>query len=316
MEVPDELRRTVIAWFGDDGRRWCDTAPAVAARLIDTWELRPGAILQGATHALVLACTRADGSPAVLKLPFVDRENRAEAEALRLYDGDGAVRLLDHDPACGALLLERLVPGTPLLDLPDRTRALDIACGLLRRLRRPPPKGPPLSPAARPCSGLGDGLLEDRAGTIRASRRARPRARRVGRRGSRRQPRRPSRQRAVRRPRALAADRSQAGCRRSGLRRRLPAAAKPRRADALPDRADRAGPGRRCRTPARLGVGARGRQHPLGSRYRRCRRRWPATPPRLAGSPPWIRACNETIATICEVRLSDKVVIPSAARNF
>lgn len=140
MEVPDELRRTVIAWFGDDGRRWCDAAPAVAERLIDTWELRPGATLHGATHALVLACTRADGSPAVLKLPFVDQENRAEAEALRLYDGDGAVRLLEHDPACGALLLERLVPGTPLLDLPDRTQALDIACGLLRRLRRLPPK--------------------------------------------------------------------------------------------------------------------------------------------------------------------------------
>lgn len=88
----------------------------------------------------MLACLRADGSPAVLKLPFVDDENRAESDALRLYDGDGAVRLLDHDPACGALLLERLVPGTPLLDLPDRTQALDTACGLLRRLRRPPPK--------------------------------------------------------------------------------------------------------------------------------------------------------------------------------
>ena len=58
MEVPDELRRTVIAWFGDDGRRWCDAAPAVAERLIDTWELRPGAILHGATHALVLALRR------------------------------------------------------------------------------------------------------------------------------------------------------------------------------------------------------------------------------------------------------------------
>jgi len=140
MEVPDDLRRTVIAWFGDDGRRWCNAAPAVTERLIETWELRPGAVLQGATHAFVLACMRTDGSPAVLKLPFVDDENRAEADALRLYGGDGAVRLLDHDPACGALLLERLVPGTPLLDLPDRLQALDIACGLLRRLRRPPPK--------------------------------------------------------------------------------------------------------------------------------------------------------------------------------
>lgn len=143
MQVPHALRRAVIAWFGDEGRRWCDTIPSVAARLIDKWMLRPDAILPGGTHALVLACTRADGTPAVLKLPFVDDENRAEAQALDLYDGNGAVRLLDHDPACGALLLERLLPGTSLLELSDRLQALDITCGLLRRLRRPPPKHHP-----------------------------------------------------------------------------------------------------------------------------------------------------------------------------
>jgi len=140
MEVPDRVRRTEPAWFGDDGPRWCEAAPGIANRLSEQWKLRPDAILPGATHALVVACTRADGAPAVLKLPFVDDENRAEADALGLYDGDGAVRLLDHDPASGALLLERLVPGTPLLDLADRGQAVDIACGLLRRLRRPPPQ--------------------------------------------------------------------------------------------------------------------------------------------------------------------------------
>jgi streptomycin 6-kinase len=109
------------------------------ARLLKEWLLIPGDVLPGGTHALVFACRRADGSPAVLKLPFVDDENRTEADALRLYDGDGAVRLLDYDPASGGMLLEHLVPGTPLLDLRDRARALDIASRLLRRLRRPVP---------------------------------------------------------------------------------------------------------------------------------------------------------------------------------
>jgi streptomycin 6-kinase len=138
---PVELRRTVVKWFGEEGRRWCDALPGAVARLTALWQLSPGKPLAGATHALVLDCLRSDGSPAVLKLPFVDDENRAEADALRLYDGDGAVRLLDDDPTSGALLLERLVPGTPLLDLSDRRHALDIACGILRRLRRPAPEG-------------------------------------------------------------------------------------------------------------------------------------------------------------------------------
>ncbi len=138
---PVELRRTVVEWFGEEGRRWCDALPGTVARLTAQWKLSPGKPLAGATHALVLDCLSSDGSPAVLKLPFVDDENRAEADALRLYDGDGAVRLLDHDPTSGALLLERLVPGTPLLDLSDRHHALDIACAILRRLRRPAPEG-------------------------------------------------------------------------------------------------------------------------------------------------------------------------------
>jgi streptomycin 6-kinase len=138
---PVELRRTVVEWFGEAGQRWCDALPGTVARLAAQWRLSPGQPLAGATHALVLDCFRSDGAPAVLKLPFVDDENRAEADALRLYDGDGAVRLLDDDPTSGALLLERLVPGTPLLDLPDRHQALDIACAILCRLRRPAPEG-------------------------------------------------------------------------------------------------------------------------------------------------------------------------------
>ena len=38
----------------------------------------------------------------------------AEIAALRLFDGRGAVRLLDADPERGALLLERVEPGTML----------------------------------------------------------------------------------------------------------------------------------------------------------------------------------------------------------
>jgi streptomycin 6-kinase len=94
----------------------------------------------------VLAATRADGSPALLKVPVRDEENRHEAAALRAYAGDGAALLYAADPATGALLMERLEPGTPLMDDPDRDLAIDVACGLLRRLRRPVPAGHPFHP--------------------------------------------------------------------------------------------------------------------------------------------------------------------------
>jgi streptomycin 6-kinase len=111
---------------------------AQATDLADQWRLTLGRPYRAGPVSLVLPVRRGDGSAAVLKIPTLDEENRGEAEALRRYAGDGAVRLYDADAPSGALLLERLRPGTPLADHPDQAEAVDIVCGLLRRLRRPP----------------------------------------------------------------------------------------------------------------------------------------------------------------------------------
>ena len=111
---------------------------AQATYLAARWRLTLGRPYRAGPVSLVLPVRRGDGSAAVLKVPTLDEENRSEAEALRQYAGDGAVRLYNADAASGALLLERLWPGTPLSDHPDQAEAVDIVCGLLRRLRRPP----------------------------------------------------------------------------------------------------------------------------------------------------------------------------------
>ena len=94
---------------------------------------------------MALPVTRDDGSAAVLKIQFPDRESEHEAAALELFDGDGAVRLLAHDPGRRALLLERADPGTPLKDL-EPERALDVFVDLLPRLWKP--AGAPFRPLA------------------------------------------------------------------------------------------------------------------------------------------------------------------------
>jgi streptomycin 6-kinase len=64
--------------------------------------------------------------------------HRAMPPSSRLNDGVGAVRLYENDTPTGALLLERLMPGTSLALHPDDGEMLDIACRLIRRLWRPP----------------------------------------------------------------------------------------------------------------------------------------------------------------------------------
>ena len=77
-----------------------------------------------------------DGTEAVLKIQKPHRESEHEADALELWDGEGAIRLLDHDPDAHALLLERCVPGTPLSET-GQDAALDVFVELLPRLWRP-----------------------------------------------------------------------------------------------------------------------------------------------------------------------------------
>jgi len=138
--VPTSLAATAARWNGEAGQLWLDRVPRLVAELAETWDLRLEAPYEGGQCALVLRATRA-GEPVALKVSWPDAETRPEPDALRLWDGDGAVRLLAADERRGGMLLERLEPGTPLSHHPDRDEALAIACGLVRRLRRRPPSG-------------------------------------------------------------------------------------------------------------------------------------------------------------------------------
>jgi streptomycin 6-kinase len=76
---------------------------------------------------------------AVLKVAWEgDTESLHEGDALELWDGDGAVRLLRRSGR--ALLVERAVPGDDLSGLPDdeaTTIAVDVASRLWRRVASP-----------------------------------------------------------------------------------------------------------------------------------------------------------------------------------
>ncbi|MET9553469.1 aminoglycoside phosphotransferase family protein [Streptomyces sp. NPDC006645] len=131
MEIPAELART-------RGSAFVAALPARAADFLKRWELRrtAGPSMHGVC-ALVLPVERADGTPAVLKLQDVDAETAGEPVALRVWDGDGAVRLLEYDAESGTLLLERLDPARDLSGVAVRDGVTVIA-GLLARLTAAP----------------------------------------------------------------------------------------------------------------------------------------------------------------------------------
>src|SRR5205823_7073971 len=94
----------------------------------------------------VAAARRAGGQPCVLKVSRYVDETRNEIAALRLWDGEGAARLLEADPELGALLVERLEPGSMLVEVAERDddAATAVAAGVLAALWRPLPAQPGL----------------------------------------------------------------------------------------------------------------------------------------------------------------------------
>lgn len=127
-----------LAWLQEsgEGRDWLAQLPEIVDACAEGWSLTLGEPFAYAFASLALPAVCADGSAAVLKIQFPDRESEREAAALELLDGDGAVRLIAYDPGRRALLLEHAQPGTPLKDLePDR--ALDVFVDLLPRLWKP-----------------------------------------------------------------------------------------------------------------------------------------------------------------------------------
>lgn len=142
LELPPGFVRNVLAVRGEDaGRAFLASLPAIIGRCRDQWGLAVGEPFAALTYNWAAPVTTRDGEAAVLKIATIEGDElAAEVGALRLFDGRGAVRLLAFEPADGAMLLERALPGTSLLDVDNdqATRAVGVLMSRLLRHPLPP----------------------------------------------------------------------------------------------------------------------------------------------------------------------------------
>ena len=155
MLVPDAFARAMAEVHGAAGATWVARLPALVSGQAERWSLRVGEPFLPLSYNFVTRVVRGDGTQAVLKIGFPCEELSTEIEALRAFDGHGAVRLLEVEEVQGALLLERLEPGTPLDLAADEDGATAAAASVMHRLWRPAPVGNRFPSIADWCSGLG-----------------------------------------------------------------------------------------------------------------------------------------------------------------
>ncbi|CAH9419098.1 Aminoglycoside 6-phosphotransferase (EC =_ APH(6)-Ia/APH(6)-Ib [Streptomyces globisporus] len=141
-EIPQGLVASYATGFGEEGSAWIAGLPSLAADLLERWQLRRDGAARSGQASLVLPVLRPDGTRAVLKLQLPREETAAALTGLRAWNGDGMVRLLDHDPASSSMLLERLDGARTLASIDDDDVAMGILAGLHARLVAvPAPQG-------------------------------------------------------------------------------------------------------------------------------------------------------------------------------
>jgi streptomycin 6-kinase len=125
----------MLDWCKHDelGREWHENLPHVVQACTEKWALRRDAPYRNGYVSLVIPATLLNGIEVVLKIQFPHDESEYEAQALQAWQGNGAIQLIDHDPDCHALLLERCRPGTPLSN-ENPKEALSVFAGLLPKL--------------------------------------------------------------------------------------------------------------------------------------------------------------------------------------
>lgn len=143
--------------------------PSRLCSCIRNWRLHDVSRLGGGCRSEVFGCTTAEGDEVVVKFAVTPEEARAEAAALSIWAGTGAVvHLIAADVEHSALLLQRIRPGTSLPDNDDRV-AIEVAAGLLTRLHAARPRPFPFPTLEETYAQAERGSREDAAYEQRTS---------------------------------------------------------------------------------------------------------------------------------------------------
>ncbi len=120
-----------------EGRTWLGKLPNLIDYALWQWDLSvdlpQGSVPWHGHTGIVIPVLTRDGDLAALKIAFPHDEAVWEPLALRLWDGQGSVRLLKSDEAMSAVLLERLDSTRTLHKLPME-EAVNHWGGVLREL--------------------------------------------------------------------------------------------------------------------------------------------------------------------------------------
>ncbi|HHL3493938.1 TPA: aminoglycoside phosphotransferase family protein [Legionella pneumophila] len=122
---------------GDAGKQWWQRLPQFLESIALTQGLTLLSPFEHLSFNYVLPVLGSKGEEWVLKVSVPHDEFSREIDALKHFNGRGSARLIGANPEEGWMLIERLLPGTRLVDVLNEQQAIPIAVSVMQRLWAP-----------------------------------------------------------------------------------------------------------------------------------------------------------------------------------
>ncbi|PEA55101.1 hypothetical protein CON64_09475 [Bacillus pseudomycoides] len=137
--IPSSFKATIQDVHRERGQRWIENLPNTIQELEDKLSLQFIQTFPNLSYNYVSLARKESGQEVVLKLGVPCEELNNGIEALRYFQGEGVVTLLDSDADYGFLLLEYIKPGISLTHMENEEKATTIIGQTMKKLWKPVP---------------------------------------------------------------------------------------------------------------------------------------------------------------------------------
>jgi streptomycin 6-kinase len=133
MHIPAHLKTKILNIYGDKGSKWIENFPEVLDRCIKKWHLTLVTAHTQLSYNMIFYATSSEHGQVVLKMGVPDKNLSAEVRSLNFLGISNACKCYDYDATAGAILLERIIPGSDLNSVPDLNERIEIVSELINR---------------------------------------------------------------------------------------------------------------------------------------------------------------------------------------
>ncbi|MBN8190836.1 kinase [Bacillus sp. NTK074B] len=156
--IPTDFRLKMQTMYGDAGDDWITDTENLMESLKDRFRLTYGEPFSLSYNFVVPVHIMHE--QAVLKIGYPNSDFYNEFHALQDFQGKGMVKVLDFNKEEGWILLDRLMPGSPLLSIEDEEEVLSVFARTAKGLWHKPVSNHPYPTVQSWSKGIG--RLRDR----------------------------------------------------------------------------------------------------------------------------------------------------------